>query len=264
MPRFFSLPLSTLFFLGALLLTTAAGAADSDRAITHSGTIIETFNVSGYTYMNIETEGDKLWVAIPESAVSSGEKVTFAEGMVMKNFHSKALDKTFESIIFSPGLIEDAPSSEPAVAASSDSGSSFSEAVKKEAAQQPAKQLEATSAGSAGATVPFLEITVEKATGDNGRTVEEIFSQAEQLHGSVVRVRGKVVKLNSNIMGRNWIHLQDGTGDPMKNTHDLVVTSSEETVIDSIVLVEGKVSAKMDFGFGYKYDVLIEEASILQ
>lgn len=65
-------------------------------------------------------------------------------------------------------------------------------------------------------------------------------------------------------MGKNWIHLQDGTGNPMNNTHDLVVTTSNQTSTEEIIIVEGIVAAKKDFGFGYKYEVLLEESEIVQ
>jgi hypothetical protein len=65
-------------------------------------------------------------------------------------------------------------------------------------------------------------------------------------------------------MGKNWVHIQDGSGDPMNNTHDLVVTTASKTTPDAIIIIEGVATAKKDFGFGYKYDVLIEEAEIIQ
>jgi phosphopantetheine adenylyltransferase len=63
-------------------------------------------------------------------------------------------------------------------------------------------------------------------------------------------------------MGKNWIHLQDGSGDPMKNTHDLVVTTSETAAKDAVVVVEGVLSKDKDFGAGYRYQAIIEDAKI--
>ena len=64
-------------------------------------------------------------------------------------------------------------------------------------------------------------------------------------------------------MGRNWIHLQDGTGNPESNTHDLVVTTSQEPAADwDIITIEGVLAADKDFGSGYSYAAIIEEASI--
>ena len=78
-----------------------------------------------------------------------------------------------------------------------------------------------------------------------------------------MRVRGQVVKYNANIMGRNWLHLQDGSGDPMQNTHDLVVTTTEQLSGPKVITIEGVVAADKDFGAGYKYVVLVEDSTIV-
>ena len=65
-------------------------------------------------------------------------------------------------------------------------------------------------------------------------------------------------------MGKNWIHLQDGSGNPMHNSHDLVVTTSETVEVDNIVTIEGTLAAEKDFGAGYKYAAIIEDAAIIK
>ena len=120
-------------------------------------------------------------------------------------------------------------------------------------------------AGASGSTsniVPSKDISVEKAPGDNAYTVGEIFEQGKKLNDKKVVVRGKVVKVSKMIMGKNWVHIQDGTGNPMKNSHDLVVTTMDEPALDSVVIVKGTLHANKDFGAGYKYDVIIEDASV--
>jgi hypothetical protein len=119
--------------------------------------------------------------------------------------------------------------------------------------------------GSQKAVVPFAEIKVEKAPGENSYSVAEIFSKAAELDGKTVVVKGKVVKVSPRIMGRNWIHLQDGTGSPDDNTHDLVVTTSQEPEADwDIITMEGVLAANKDFGSGYSYAVIIEDANLKQ
>ena len=117
--------------------------------------------------------------------------------------------------------------------------------------------------GSQKAVVPFAEIKVEKAPGENSYSIEEIFSKAEELNGKTVAVRGKIMKVSPRIMGRNWIHLQDGTGNPSENTHDLVVTTDLETEADwDIITMAGVLTANKDFGSGYSYKVIIEGATL--
>lgn len=65
-------------------------------------------------------------------------------------------------------------------------------------------------------------------------------------------------------MGKNWLHLQDGSGDPMKNTHDLVVTTTEEVSGPKIVTIEGTLAAEKDFGAGYKYTIIVEDSTVLE
>lgn len=257
-----------VFYLAASALFTFSGHTISNAlAQVTSGTVLETMNASGYTYLYVDSGGSKEWVAIPETAVSVGDKVSYNQGMEMKDFHSKSLDRTFPTIIFSPGLAGEQPAAaETATPAASANDDSFAAAVAREQQTQPAAPaaMAAASGGSTGAIVPATEVTVEKAPGDNSYTVEEIFTQAEKLNGQKVRIRGKVVKFNASIMGKNWVHIQDGSGNPMNNTHDLVVTTSETVAMDDIVLFEGIVAAKKDFGAGYNYAALLEEAQIIK
>ena len=185
--------------------------------------------------------------------------------MEMKDFHSKSLNKTFPSIIFSGGIAGSKPASPHGRLASSTSGAAdpFAAAVQaeKKAATQSMQSPQA-SGGSQGAVAPFSEIQVEKAAGENSYTVAEIFEQL--LRRRPRRVRGKVVKFNANIMGRNWLHLQDGSGDPMQNTHDLVVTTTSEVGSPEVVTVEGVLAADRDFGAGYKYIAIVESADIIE
>ena len=91
-----------------------------------------------------------------------------------------------------------------------------------------------------------------------GYIVSELFSKKSQLSGKKVRVRGKVVKFNSKIMGKNWIHLRDGSG--KDGTNDLTITTQASVNVGKTVIAEGKMVYNKDFGSGYKYEVIMEEA----
>ncbi len=234
-----------------------------------SGIIKETMNASGYTYMLVSSSGKDIWVAIPETAVKNGAEVTYYEGMEMKEFNSKTLNRTFPSIIFSSGIAATAAGKTEPQKATPKQGvtnDSFASAVKAERSTAAPAAINDTkaSAGSSGAIVPLAEISIAKATAANGYNVAELFSQAKDLTGKKVQIHGKVVKVSPAIMGKNWIHLQDGTGDPMKNTHDLVVTTNETVELDSTVIFEGVITANKDFGAGYKYDAIVEEAILIK
>jgi len=97
---------------------------------------------------------------------------------------------------------------------------------------------------------------------EGGMTVEEIHAQREQLAGSPVTVRGKVVKTNAGIMGKNWLHLRDGTG--AEGSNDLTVTTdAEPPAVGATVLVTGQAAVDKDFGLGYQYDVILEDAQVV-
>ena len=211
-----------------------AGQGPAAAATPLSGKVVETMNSSGYTYLCLEKDGKKVWAAIPETPVPVGREVTLKPGVEMKGFASKALKRSFDSIYFSEGL---------AVAVASTEGKS--------------------SAGSKGAVVTSAEkISVEKAAGPHAFTVAELHQQKGTLDGKTVAVRGKVTKVAAGIMGKNWIHLQDGSGDAAKGTHDLTVTSQDLPAIGDVVTANGTLRTNKDFGSGYKYDLIVEEATV--
>lgn len=96
---------------------------------------------------------------------------------------------------------------------------------------------------------------------DGGNTIAELFEGKAELEGKIVKVRGKVVRSNLGIMGRNWLHVRDGTGTPGKD--DLTVTTSDHAAVGDVVLVEGILALNRDFGYGHKYDVIIENAKVI-
>jgi len=152
--------------------------------------------------------------------------------MEMKNFKSESLNRTFESVLF----VQDA-----------------SKFPNQKMGEDPHKNL---------TNGQEEEISIE--TPEGGKTLEQIYNERESLNGKTIKVKGKVVKFNGGIMNRNWIHIQDGTGDPTTNTHDLVVTSSAIVEKGTIISLEGVLAVGKDFGFGYRYDVLIEDAVIVK
>ncbi len=216
------------------------------------GKVAETMDASGYTYVRLDDgSGKEIWAAVPKAELKVGEEISLQGGSVMENFNSKTLNKTFEKIIFATGVTR---GGEKEVAATGEAGASFDAAVKKEGAE--------ASGGSAGNVVPFADLKVEKAAGPDGHAVSEIFEKSATLDKQKVAVKGQVVKVSKNIMGKNWLHIQDGTGDPNKNTHDLVVTTMDVAEKGDIVTVEGPAVANKDFGSGYKYDMIIEDGKV--
>jgi hypothetical protein len=106
------------------------------------------------------------------------------------------------------------------------------------------------------------DVKVSKATGANAKTVSEINAQKKDLKEKKVVVRGKVVKFNSGIMGKNWIHLRDGSGSDAKGDNDITATTADVAQVGDVVVVTGTVRTDKDFGAGYTYSVIIEDAKV--
>ena len=122
----------------------------------------------------------------------------------------------------------------------------------------------AASGGSEGAKAPASseKIKVEKAKGADACTVSEAYEKAAKLDKKTVVVRGKVVKVSKAIMGKNWVHLRDGSGDPAKGTNNLVVTTQDVPKVGDVVTAKGTLHKDKDFGAGYKYQAIVEEATV--
>jgi len=231
----------------------ARSAAPEAAGNPLSGTVKETMDSGGYTYVLLTTTGGEVWVAAPKTVVKVGQKIAFAPGMVMKNFKSETLNRTFDEVVFSPGVI-----GAGSQAMASGGGCPLDRKNKSGGMGGGMAAM-----GSSGrVVVPPLDLKIAKAEGDNGYTVIELYTKGKELDKKKVRVHAKVVKVSPNIMGKNWIHLQDGTGEPEKGTHDLVATSQDMPTVGEIVTIEGVLYSDKDFGAGYRYDVIIEEAII--
>ena len=102
-------------------------------------------------------------------------------------------------------------------------------------------------------------IKVEPAEG--GITIADLYSKKDSYAGKTVKIRGEVVKYNAEIMGKNWIHLQDGTNS--NGSFDIAVTTSDVAKVGDVVTVEGSVTLKKDFGAGYFYEVIIENGKLI-
>jgi hypothetical protein len=218
-----------------------ANAVDSLASSDVTGTVLETIDSGGYTYMRLKVVGGEEWAAVRETKVKKGESVTVTDAMVMRDFESKTLHRKFDHILF--GTLA-------ASGASADPHAS-SAGMAMQHAQAAAGPQEAA------------DVKVPKAEGKDARTVAQVFAQKAALKDQTVTVRGKVVKSNSGIMGRNWLHVRDGSGSAAGKDNDLTVTSVQDGAsVGDVVTVKGTVHVDRDFGAGYAYPVILEDASV--
>jgi hypothetical protein len=222
------------------MLTAPTGETQAPKVLPPlTGRVLQTMDGGGYSYIYLKTSsGDKVWVAVSQIPVVVGEEMTFKPGMEMADLHSKSLNRTFEKIIFSDGLLEEKGAKKG----------------KKDAKKSP---------GSKGTVIASDEkIKVQKATGKNAYTVAELYKLKGKLDKKKIVVSAKVIKVSVGIMNKNWIHLQDGSGDAKKGTNNLVVTSMAVPTVGDVVTATGTLYKDKDFGGGYKYPVIVEQTEI--
>lgn len=211
------------------------GAHGQPQIAQHTGVIEEVLQAASYTYLNIKEGSETIWIAIPKQELEVGQTVSFAAGLEMKNFPSKDLDRTFETVylvssVSTPGSPQDAPA-----------GSAPTPHGKPE--------------------VEVVAISVEPAAG--GISLETLFANPQAYAGKSVTIRGQVTKFNRAIMSKNWVHLQDGTKSA-SGPHDLTLTTMDQVTVGETVTFTGKIGLNKDFGYGYAYDVIMEESKRIE
>lgn len=213
----------------------AAAGSPAAQGQTVKGEVLEVKEVDAYNYLRLKTKEGELWAAVNKVPVQKGTQVTIENAMVMSKFKSKALKKTFDKIVF--GTL--------AGTGAASGGSDLSQ-VHRGVIQTP----------------DVADVAVPKAQGAEARTVAEIFGKRAELKDKPVLLRGKVVRVTSAVMGKNWLHLRDGSGSSKDNTNDIIVTTKEQAKVGSVVVARGVVRTDVDLGSGYAYKVLVEDATL--
>ena len=224
----------------ACILSFLAPAAIFAQPGSEQGTVAEAITAGSYTYLRLE-EGDR-WIATSPLEVSAGDQVEITGGMEMQDFHSKALDRTFESIWFVQRVS----------IAGRDLEKLHQEVEEGHSSAPPIPKPASVAAPSTG--------EFEKLEG--GLTIAEIQADPAALSERAVSLRARIIKVNENIMGKNWITLQDGTGAAPNDK--LLATSQETATLGETVTVQGMVRTDVDLGSGYRYNVLLEDATFLR
>jgi hypothetical protein len=221
----------------------AAGAAISNTP--YFGKVLETINSGGYTYAKVDEGGNTYWIAGPQTNLTVGSSVSFIEQMVMTDFTSKSLNRTFDQIVFVTAIV---PAGAPAQPAQGQ-------------AAQPQAPVDAHANCNHDKELTLQPITSEVKVAKNatGYTIEEIYTKKATLKDKNVKLNAKVVKVSKNIMGKDWIHLQDGSG--AAGMDDIIATAVNSTVqVGDSVTATGTIKTDVDLGYGYNFPVLIEEA----
>jgi hypothetical protein len=231
--------MNRLFVLILLCAVSSASAMPKLDGSPFQGEVLESVNAGSYTYLRLKTADGEVWAAIMQTDMPKGTKVQLHDPMLMTNFESKAMGRTFDQIVFASAVSTETSS-----------------------VATPAQQMAAAHKGAAtGATSAPVE-KVTKAAGADARTVAEVYAQKTQLKGKGVAVRGKVVKFTPDILGKNWVHLRDGSGSASGGDNDLLVTTAATAKVGDVLVARGVVRLDANYGSGYAYPVVVEGATL--
>lgn len=217
------------------VLASGCGTPAGDGLITVKVKSVE--QVEKYTYLQVKAKGPAYWVALPTREIAVGSVISYRGGMLMENFESKELGKTFDKILFLEGLEGDSP-------------------------EGPAGAMGMMSGSTQGSKVNVEKLNTQVEAAEGSISLEELFSDPGKYDGKTIIVSGEVAKYNPAIMERNWIHIQDGT--EFEGKYDLTATSSESFEVGQKVSLQGTIALNRDFGYGYNYEVLLENATAVR
>ena len=266
---------SLILTIALTFILNTSNAQEKAASDNHKITIKEVIYTSNYTYLFSIEEETELWIAIPKMEAKAGEVYYYKGGFDMIDFKSTELKRTFDKVKFLGGVsrtpitTELGPQNNPYEnKQATPHGSTHS---------NPHGKAQTTNQGSMPSNHPAIGDTEAKPLGkitsekeediklkkiEGAITIAELFKNKAKYEGKIVKIKGKVKKFTDSIMSKNWIHLQDGT--EFDGKFDLTVTSQEIVKIDKVITIEGKIALNKDFGYGYKYDVLMEDAKIIK
>lgn len=224
-------------FSGLLITSCQSGSETKESASGgqvpegyHKATAMEVIHASSYTYLKMDGgENGPTWIAVNKMEAEPGQVYYYAEGLEMNNFQSKELDRTFETIYFV-----------------------------QEITTEPPVEGQVPMAHKMVPPATQKDISITPAEG--AVTIAEVYANKSDYAGEKVTVTGKVTKVNVDIMGKNWIHIQDGTSH--EGDFDLTVTTMDLPAVEDTVTFIGTIALDKDFGAGYKYDVIMENAGL--
>lgn len=199
--------------------------------------VLEVLQTSSYTYLRVDKDGAEQWIAVMKGEYNTGDMVFYEPGLEMKQFKSPELNRTFETVFF------------------------VQEISNQPLASQMQKEMPPQGGGMTGTepkkpVLKKLDISIVQPEG--GISIAELYANRKNYEGKLVKVKGQVTKVNEGIMGRNWVHIQDGTADG--ENFDLTVTTDDGPMVGEIITFSGTLSLNKDFGAGYTYEVILEEA----
>jgi len=233
-----------MIILAAGLITLTGCKSKKDNTVplealnSRQVTVKEFIQTTNYTYFYVSEGNAEYWMASPKTETKVGETLSYTTSFEMKDFVSPELGRTFDQVFFIQDLSRSAGvhMGTPRTA--------------RPAEQMPMPMQEQEQ-------IP--EEDLEEVEGET--SIEKLIGSSSDFGDKIVTVSGKVTKVNPMIMNRNWVHITTEPADG-KNL-DLTITTLENVSVDDIVTFRGRISIDRDFGAGYRYEVIMENAKLV-
>jgi len=201
----------------------------------HKIVVLEILPTTKYVYLKVEENDLQFWIATIKQEINVGGTYFYKGGLLKTNFESKEHNKIFDKIYLVTSLVQ----------ASHGNDSKDGKLITKEPKQKDE------------------QVSMSNTSDNNQKSgsikIAELVENFKKYEGKTVQISGRCVKINPNIMGRNWIHIKDGS----KDDYDLVITSDTFVEEGTLITMKATVSLNKDFGAGYKYDLILENGTIV-
>ncbi|NNE26728.1 MAG: hypothetical protein HKN09_07780, partial [Saprospiraceae bacterium] len=186
--------------------------------------VVQKLPTEKYVYLEVVEQSDTFWIATRKQDVDINGIYFYREGLLKTRFESKEFNRIFDTIYLVSNIVP------------SNHGNTGTQ-----------EQVIKTDAPS--------QAPVTNRVKEGSILIKDLLEQQEELEGEVVQLTGMCTKVNPNIMGRNWVHLKDGSADDF----DLVITTNQRVMEGETLTMQGVVVLNKDFGAGYRYNLILEE-----
>ena len=202
---------------------------ETGNSDVHTVIIKEILPTQKYVYLKVsENSGEEYWIATLKQEVKIGETYMYTGGLLKTDFKSIEHNRVFDKLYLVNNIVPANHGDQVTLSAST---------------EQDELDLKSS------------EKTVRKGS----VSISDIVSNPKKYKGKIIQVTGKCVKVNANIMERNWMHLKDGSNDD----YDFVVTSDKAVPVGHTITFKGKLTLNKDFGADYKYDIILENGVLV-
>lgn len=200
--------------------------------------VTEVLQANAYTYLKVNENFNEKWVAVTKADIKPGDVYYYDSALEMTNFKSKDLDRTFDVVYF------------------------VNQISKTPLSQNQNGMGGAMMPQHSGKVETKEESSVALEKGKNELTIAQIFANRSDYSTKEFEIKGVVVKVNPQVMGKNWIHIQDGTSN--NGSFDLTITTQDLPEVNDEVIFKGKLTLDKDFGAGYSYTEIMEDATLIE